>query len=114
MALKKIYMDISLFAKRAKQLLENCPVYVSPIDESDFRYPLYIKFEQQHNESWLNRRETIVKTMLLIKEFHGSDSPLYRWLDKEFENVGKCPVERVLSIFLEHLDTFGSAREIAE
>lgn len=107
-------MDKLFFVKRAKQLLEDCPVYVSPIEKSDFRYQIYVKFEQQYNETWLNRRETIVKTMLLIKEFHGSDSPLYRWLDKEFENVEKCPVERVLSIFLEHLDTFDSAREIAE
>lgn len=107
-------MDKLFFVKRAKQLLEDCPVYVSPIDKSDFRYPIYVKFEQRYNETWLKRREIIVKTMLLIKEYHGSESPLYRWLNKEFENVEKCPVERVLSIFLEHLDTFGSVGETAE
>lgn len=98
-------MDISLFIERAKQLLEQCPV-VPNYEQNQGLYWAFIMGQGNTCSPFENRRETIVKTMLLIKEFHGSDSPLYRWLDKDFENVEKCPVERVLLLFLEHLDTF--------
>lgn len=97
-------MDYSFFAKRAKQILENCPA-CNANDE------LGAIFNDGSNTDYSEdkRREAIIKAMLLIKEFHGTNSPLYRLLDDQFNSVAKCPVEQALGLFLDHLHTFSPA-----
>ncbi|MGP1500780.1 MAG: hypothetical protein ACTTJM_03230 [Bergeyella cardium] len=94
-------MDKYFYITRAKQILENCPTY--SIDEA-LAY-MYSGAEKPNYDE-AKRRDAIIKTMLLVKEFHGTDSPLYRLLDDNFHSVEKCPVENVIALFLDHLDTF--------
>lgn len=105
-------METSFFIKRAQQLLAECPSASDVLNHGWNNS--YLVEKKQDDRPFDKRRETIVKTMLLIKEFHGTHSPLYRWLDLSFEDVLNCPVEKVLSLFLEHLDVFYSAEKTDE
>jgi hypothetical protein len=90
------------YINRAKKIFEDCPVY-SHEKEID---SMYGNEKVKSNYSRGQRQESIIKAMLLIKDFHGSDSPLYRLLDDSFDQIERCPVEKVLHLFVDHLKSF--------
>lgn len=91
-------INVNFYREQVKKLLADCPTCTD-----NERIDALFSGDRTTKDK---RQTSIIKAMLLIKEFHGSDSPLYRLLDDNFHQVEHAPVEMALSLLLEHLDTF--------